>query len=152
MLRPAGEEEAPEERLRVGPLQPGHRLHALEDAATLVQLDLLLREVRRLDAVAESDAPGCRGARAQHGLEQRRLSGPVRPDESHVLAALDRKAHVVEKRAGADLDVDATRLDDRASAARWLQELESEPAALPREQLDLGPRFASFFLEATDLR
>ena len=55
---PAGEEEAAEERLRARPRQPGHRLHAVEDAAALVQMHLLLREVAELDAVAELEVAG----------------------------------------------------------------------------------------------
>ena len=43
-----------EQRLRVGTLEPRHRLDALQDAAALVELDLLLREVRSRDAVAEA--------------------------------------------------------------------------------------------------
>ena len=50
---PAGEEEAAEQVLRVGPREAGHRLHALEDRAARVELHLLLREVADLDAVPE---------------------------------------------------------------------------------------------------
>ncbi len=39
---PAGEEKAAEEALRVGASEPCHRLHALEDRAARVELQLLL--------------------------------------------------------------------------------------------------------------
>ena len=44
---PAREEEAPEERLRLGPVQPGRGDRGVEHRAALVELDLVLREVRR---------------------------------------------------------------------------------------------------------
>ena len=55
MLVPAGEEEAAEQVLRRRARKPGGALHAVEDRAALVQLELLLREVRGLDAVSEAD-------------------------------------------------------------------------------------------------
>ena len=42
VLRPAGEEEAAEQRLRLRPLQSGHRHRAFEHRAALVQLDFVL--------------------------------------------------------------------------------------------------------------
>ena len=53
VLVPAGEEEAAEQRLRLRPLQAGGAHRALEHAAALVELDLVLGEVRELDAVAD---------------------------------------------------------------------------------------------------
>ena len=85
MRVPAGEEEAAEQVLRVGPREARHRLDALEDGAARVELHLLLREVADLDAVADADALAPR----TELLEQRRLAGAVRPDERDVLAALD---------------------------------------------------------------
>ena len=53
VLVPAGEEELAEQRLRLRRAQPGHACAHWSTRAALVELDLLLREVRRLDAVAE---------------------------------------------------------------------------------------------------
>src|SRR5579884_2576928 len=86
VLVPAGEEEAPEQVLRVRPREARHRLHALENRAARIQLELLLREVADLDAMADADALA-----ADDPLEQRRLAGAVRPDERDVLAALERE-------------------------------------------------------------
>ena len=60
--------------------------------AALVQLDLVLREVRGLDAVAESHLAAVGLAAAEQRLEQRRLARAVRADERDVLAALEREA------------------------------------------------------------
>src|SRR5581483_3065766 len=91
---PAGEEEASEEALRVGALQAGHRLDALEDGAARVELHLLLREVADLDAVADRDAVPLHELR-----EERRLPGAVRPDERDMLSPLDRERRASDQRA-----------------------------------------------------
>jgi hypothetical protein len=59
-------------------------------------------------------------------LEQRRLARAVRPDERDVLAALDRERASVEQHARRRSRPRALRLDDRAAAARRLEELEAE--------------------------
>ena len=55
LLGVAREEELAEQVLRLRPGQPGHRDGAVEHRAALVELHLVLREVGRLDAVAEAD-------------------------------------------------------------------------------------------------
>ena len=80
-----------------GPLEPGHRLHALEHRAAVVELDLLLREVRGLHAVPEPRLARPGLAVAEHRLEQRRLARAVRADERDMLAALQRERRVVEQ-------------------------------------------------------
>src|SRR6185437_13752641 len=72
---PAGEEEAAEERLRLGPLEPGAGHRRLEHRPTLVELRLVLGEVRGNDAVAEPHLAAGRGAVAEQRLEERRLAG-----------------------------------------------------------------------------
>ena len=127
MLVPAGEEEAAEQVLRVGPRQPGHRLDALEHGAALVELDLLLREVGGIDAVPEPRRAAVAVAPPEHRLEQRRLPGPVRPDERDVLAALERERDAVQQLLLAGRQREPLDLDDRAAAARRVEELEAEP-------------------------
>ena len=67
--------------------------HSSTDAA-LVELHLLLGEVRDLDAVAEARPAAVVLAPAEHRLEQRRLARAVRADERDVLAALEREGRV----------------------------------------------------------
>ena len=131
---PAGEEEPPEQVLRLGAPQPGHRLHALEHRAALVELGLVLREVRRHDAVADPDALA---PAAEERLEQRRLPGAVRADERDVLAALDRERDVVEQVLLACRQRQLLDLGDHLPAARRVQELEAEPLRAAREQRQL---------------
>src|SRR5689334_12147733 len=50
---PAREQEAAEQVLRVRPAKAGGALRAVEDAASLVELDLVLREVRGHDTVTQ---------------------------------------------------------------------------------------------------
>src|SRR5207244_6451425 len=57
VLGPAGEEKPPEQLLCVWALQIGRALHALKHGAARIELQLLLREVRRNDAVTETHAP-----------------------------------------------------------------------------------------------
>ena len=97
MHLPAREEEPAEQVLRLRALQPGRVLRDGEHRPALVELDLVLREVRRLDAVPEPELPGRRLPAAEQRLEERRLPRAVRPDEGDVLAALDRERHVREE-------------------------------------------------------
>ena len=57
----------------------------------------MLREVRGQDAVPEPELAARRLSAAEQGLEQRCLPRAVRPDESHVLAALDREGRAGEQ-------------------------------------------------------
>src|SRR5207244_2238778 len=66
VLLPAREEKAAEQRLRLRPLQPRRAHRRVEDAAALVELEPVLREVRRADAVAERPL--------EQRLQQRRLA------------------------------------------------------------------------------
>src|SRR5262249_3187769 len=95
VLLPAREEEAPEERLRVGAAQAGRPHGCLEHRAALVELGLVLREVRGLDVVPEPNAARRRLAAAEQRLEQGRLAGAVRADERDVLAPFDRERRLV---------------------------------------------------------
>ena len=101
-----------------GRFRPGHRLHALEHRAARVELELLLREVRRLDAVPELHASGRGLAPAEDRLEQRRLAGAVRPDERDVLAALERERRAAQQLALADPHVEPLGLDARSRPLR----------------------------------
>jgi hypothetical protein len=127
-LVPAGEEEAAEERLRRRPLQPRRAHRAFEHAAALVELDLVLGEVRELDAVAQSAE-----AAADDRLEQRRLPRAVGADQRHVLAPLEHELRVGEERLRPGGEVEALRLEHDPAAPGRLQELEAErAAAVPR--------------------
>src|SRR6185503_14624177 len=104
---PAREEEAPEKRLRLRPAQARRGDGRVEDRPALVELDLVLGEVGDLDAVADADAAAVRRAPTEDRLEQRRLAGAVRPDERHVLAALERERRVAEQLLVARAQVEA---------------------------------------------
>src|SRR6185369_14131575 len=121
LLLPAREQETAEQVLRLGALETGRLLCAIEDAAGLVQLDLVLGEVGRDDAVAEPRGAPDRLAQRQQGLEQRRLARSVRADERHVLAAFECQADVVQEllRTGGDLEVFG--LDHGPAATRWVE-------------------------------
>ena len=80
VLGPPGEEETPEQLLRVGALQARCALDALQHRATCIELHLLLREVRRHDAVAETHEAVVGLAPLQDGLQQRGLARTVRAD------------------------------------------------------------------------
>ena len=149
---PAREEEPAEEVLRLRALEPGGVLRDGEHGPALVELDLVLREVRRLDAVAEPQLSGDGLPAAEQGLEQRRLARAVRPDERDVLAPLDRERDVCEELLVAGGELDAVGLDDRAAAPLRLEELEAEALRPPREQRDLAADLGPLLLEAADLR
>src|SRR5919197_4118924 len=74
LLLPAREEKAPEEVHSLRPLQSGRLLCAVEHAAGLVQLDLVLREVGRYDAVAKPQRAGDRLPEPEQRLEESRLA------------------------------------------------------------------------------
>ena len=135
---PAGEEEAAEERLRLRPLQARRAHRALEHAAALVELDLVLGEVGELDAVADpADLAG------DDPLEQRRLAGAVRSDQGDVLAALQHELRVLQEGLRACGKVEALGLDHHPPASCRLQELEAERAPADTRRLDalrLDPR------------
>ena len=135
---PAGEEEAAEERLRLRARETGHGLDAVEDAASLVQLEAVLGEVADLDAVAELVVAGDRV------LDQRGLAASVRADEGEMVAALEREGDVVEQDAIRDLDPLVLEDEDVAPAPLRLREVEAEPARPAGEEGSLGrwPRFA----------
>src|SRR5579859_3863534 len=147
VLGPAGEEEAPEERLRVRPGEIRHRLDALENRAARVELELLLREIPDLHAV-----PDAHLFAGDDSLEERRLAGAVRADQGDVLAALERERRVAQQLTLADRDIEVLRLDHGASAARGLEELEAERARATRQQRDLACGGRAFLLEPLDLR
>src|SRR4051794_13354324 len=151
VLRPAGEQETAEQLLRVRPLQTGRALYALQDRTTQVELELLLREVRRHDPVTKADASGLRFALAEDRLEQRRLAGSVRPDECHVLASFDREGRALQENPIADAHVESFCFDDRSTATRGLQKLEAELLALAGQQVDLALRLGALLFETLDL-
>ena len=137
VLVPAGEEEAAEQRLRVGAREPGHRLDALEHGAARVELDLLLREVAGLDAVPEADRPAAASRRPSSVSSSVVLPEPFGPTSatcSPRSIANDAPASSV---AVAERDVEPLGLDDGPPAARRLEELESERARAPRQERDL---------------
>src|SRR5262249_27671547 len=140
VLRPAREQEPPEEILRIRSLQAGGPLNALQHRPTRVELHLLLGEVRRDDAVAEPYRPPLRLAFLEDRLEQRRLARAVRAHERHVLAALDREGHAVEQVMVADRNPKLIRLENGSSTARRLEKLEPERPRLARQQVDLARR------------
>ena len=137
VLLPAGEEEAAEEVLGRRTGEPGHRLDAGEHGAPLVELDLVLREVAGLDAVPQPQLSSRRLTPAEQRLEQGRLAGAVRPDESDVLAPLDRERDVGEQLLVAGREVESLSLGHGAAASLRLEEVEAELLAAASQQRDL---------------
>src|SRR4029077_14980854 len=90
---PAGEEEPSEQVLRLWTLETGFVLREREHGPALVELDLVLREVRGLDAMAGPELSVLRLGAPEERFEQGCLAGAVRADERDVLAALDREVH-----------------------------------------------------------
>ena len=111
----------------------------------------MLREVGRLDAVAEADHAGVGGAILHQRLQQRRLARPVRADEGDVLAALDHEGGPVEQRLAARREPQPFDLHDRSSRAGRLEELEADVAAAVREILELSGRLLALLLQPPDL-
>ena len=122
------------------------------DAAALVELDLVLREVGRHDPVAEPDRSVSRLAGAEDRLEQRRLAGAVRADEPDVLAALEGERRLGQQLLVARAHAELGRLEHRAAAASGLEELEPERPAAARQELELARRARALLLQALDLR
>src|SRR5581483_6868837 len=116
--------------------KPGSRDRRVEHGAALVELRLVLGEVRGHDVVTEPDAPAGRLAAAEQGLEQRRLAGAVRPDERDMLAADDRERRLVEESLVACLEPQALDHEDVAARAGRLEELEAERPSRGRGSLD----------------
>jgi hypothetical protein len=151
VLGPAGEEEAAEELLRVRALQARCALDALQHGSARVELHLLLGEIRRDDTVAEAYEAVVGIAPLEDCLEQRCLSRSVRTDECDMLAALDRKARILQQHPVADPKRKSIGLEDGATAASRLQELEAEASRPAREQIDFTLRLCAFLLQALDL-
>ena len=137
---PAGEEKAPEQLLRLRARQPGRALGAIEHAAALVELDLVLREVGRHDAVPEADRRRPLLAVAEHRLEQcglaRSRSGRRAPTCSPRSIA---NVASVEQLLVAGAHAELVRLEHGAAAARGLEELEPERAAAARQAARARP-------------
>src|SRR5262249_24312858 len=152
------------EVLRFGALQAGPRHRGIEHGAALVELGLVLREVRRHDAVPEPQLAGRRVAETEERLEERRLPRPVGADECNVLAAFDCKRSVVQQLLVAGADGESLCDSDVTAGPRGLQELEAQsaPALLgllhahrldPLDLLELRlrlPRLARLVAEALD--
>ena len=84
--------------------------------------------------------------------EQRRLARPVRPDEPDLLAALDDELRALEELLVSRGERDVVGFEHDAAAARRVEEVEAEAAALRRQRCDLLARRAALLLEAGDLR
>src|SRR5207237_985753 len=109
--------------------QSRHPLDAVEHRAALVELELVLREVRGHDAVAERTL--------EQLVQQGRLARTVRADEDDVLAALDRQRDAGEEVLRARAELEGLDGDDRAPAARRVEEVEPERPPPPRQELQL---------------
>jgi hypothetical protein len=105
-----------------------------------------------LNAVSKPDGACHRRALGDDRLEQRRLSGAVRTDERHVLAALERERRLAEKRPVSRRNQEVLGLDDRPPAARGLQELEAKGPARARVTLELVGSLGTLLLQAGDVR
>src|SRR5262249_54685816 len=97
--------------------RPGDRL--LEEASSTHLADVL-REIADGRAALDEDAAGVRLLLADDQAEDRRLSGPVRTDEPHLLTAEHRHRGVEEEDAAGVLLADGLETDHarRGSSAR----------------------------------
>src|SRR5580765_526046 len=135
MRLPAREEELPQELLRLRPPQAGRADRRVQHRPALVELRLVLGEVRGLDAVPQADTTGGRLASPEDRLEQRGLAGAVWPDQGDVLAALERERDLMQQLLVAGPQVERLRLDDDAPRPHRLQELEAQRAPGARRGL-----------------
>ena len=136
-----------------GRAQAGHRLDALEHRAALVELRLVLREVRRHDAVAEPhrSARGLAGVRAASPAASScrcRSARPARRARRARPRTRRRPAAASRPRAQRQ----SLRLDDVAAAPRRVEELEPEPPRPPRQQRRRLRRSRALLLQPPDLR
>jgi hypothetical protein len=141
----AGEQEAAEQRPRLVGRLLRVVLAGLQHRARPAELELLavLGEVADLHVVAGLQAPAVERPPAGQRVDERRLARPVRPDERHVLAALEPQVRVVDQHAPGDLEVAVLELEDDAAGA--LGRLEGD-AHLPRV-----PRVAGDALDLLEL-
>ena len=151
VLGPAGEEKAAEQRLGLRSRQPGHRHRALEHRAALVQLHLVLREIRGLDAMPELDRAAVRFEVPEDRLEQRRLAGAVRADESDMLAPFEDERPTAQELLITRGDRQPLRVENDAARSRRLQELEAEGPPALREARELAGGFLALLLQPPDL-
>ncbi len=149
--RVAREQELAEKVLGLGPRETRHGDGAVEHGAALVELDIVLGEVRGLDAVPEADHTRVGRAVADERLEQSRLARPVRPYESDVLSALDHELGAVEQPLASGRESQPVDLDDGPPRPGRLEKLEAERAASLREVLELPRRLLPLLLEPADL-
>src|SRR5215470_6906533 len=68
-----------------------------------------------------------------------------------MLTPLDRERRIAKKRAVTDAKLQAVGLDDRASAARRLEELEAERPGLPGKKRDIIRSRRPFLLQPADV-
>jgi hypothetical protein len=125
LRRLAAEQEPPQQRARLVGLQAGRALRRLQHRArAAAELLRVLGEHAELDVVATPQLAAVELARPGQRVDQRRLPRPVRPDERHVLAALEPQLEVLEQCATADRQ--RTVLDLEHHAARALRRPERE--------------------------
>ena len=111
----------------------------------------MLGEIAELDAIAQSRRPAHGRPALENGVDERRLATSVRPDEPDVLPALEREGDVREQEAVTSRHRELLHLDDRAAAARRLQELEAQPPGPAAEQRSLSRGGLLLLLEPCDL-
>ena len=129
VLVPAGEEEAPEQVLRLRALELRRAHRAVRARCPLVELDLVLREVADLHAVAE--AAGSPFTIASSSVVLPEPFGPTSATCSPRSSAKD----VSSSSGFSPAASERRRLEHRPAAARRLEELEAE-RALPATLLD----------------
>ena len=117
--------------LRLRQASPRAGSERLDDRQVIGQLARVLREVGRLDAVAELELARVHSARAEQGLDERGLAAAVRADQRDALPALDRERGVLEQRLVAVPEHEAVDLGDDPAAARGLREAERERLLAP---------------------
>ena len=89
-----------------------------------------LRQVRRPDGRAESDAAGVGGLEPHHHVDERRLAGAVFAEQSNPLARLDAQIDLREERPLAEGLREVLDLHDLVAAEFPAREARVEPACL----------------------
>jgi hypothetical protein len=107
----------------------GDLLDRLQDAQRRVELGHLLRQVGRLDGLADDDPPAVRRLPADQQLEQRRLAGAVDADDADPVARPEVPVDAVEQQPLAEGQRHAVQLVDRLAEACGGEALQGDVVA-----------------------
>ncbi len=123
----AGEEERAEEAARLADRQARPGEHRLEHRAIVVQSFLGLREDGDLHAVSLLDGAAERAQVAGDRPQERRLAAAVRPDDGHLLVAVEVEIPARDERA---VEADGQVVEREDALAAWRADGDAQGDAL----------------------